>query len=387
MYQHLYSRFIAANPNRQHFACHSHYFWPDVTRDAHLQYWDDSARYVDEKWAFFFEECVPQVQQKIANILNIPDPQQIAFAPNTHELLYRLMSCFDWQKPIRVLTTDSEFHSFSRQIARMEESGQVIVDRVKTQPFDTFQQRFETAIKAHHYDLVFFSHVFFNSGVAVSDLMAIVDCVSSPDTMIVIDGYHGFMAKPTDLSQISKRAFYLAGSYKYAQGGEGACFIVAPSNSDLRPVYTGWYAEFGALSEAKSGQVQYSKTAMRFAGATMDFSALYRLRAVLTMLEAEGLSVDKIDAYIRHCQRQFLLQLEQVQHPILNIGALLQLTPDNHGHFLTFKLPSADITAQLSEHLRDNGVLTDYRGDRLRFGFALYHNPEDYDLSCLKDAQ
>jgi len=29
--------------------------------------------------------------------------------------------------------------------------------------------------------------------------------------------------------------------------------------------------------------------------------------------------------------------------------------------------------------------VTDYRGDRLRFGFALYHNAADYNLSCLKD--
>lgn len=386
MYQHLYSRFLAANPGQQHFACHSHYFWPDVTRDAQLQYWDDSAQYVDEKWGYFFENCVPQVQQRIADVLNVPDPQQIAFAPNTHEILFRLMSCFDWRRPVRVVTTDSEFHSFSRQIARMEESGQVIVDRIATEPFSSFQQRFEAALQSNQYDLVFFSQVFFNSGVAVEDLDAIVDCVESSETMIVVDGYHGFMAKPTDLSSISKRVFYLAGSYKYAQGGEGACFVVVPPETQLRPIYTGWYAEFGALSEAKTGEVRYSKNGMRFAGATMDFSALYRLRAVLEMLDCEGLSVAKIDAYIRDCQAKFLQKLEQQGHPILNVGALLQLSPKHHGHFLTFKLPSAEVTAQLSKHLRDNGVLTDYRGDRLRFGFALYHNPDDYDLSCLTAA-
>jgi hypothetical protein len=57
-----------------------------------------------------------------------------------------------------------------------------------------------------------------------------------------------------------------------------------------------------------------------------------------------------------------------------------------HGHFLTYELPSQEITESLSCHLREQGILTDYRGNRLRFGFALYHNPESYDLSCLATA-
>ncbi|WP_449357748.1 hypothetical protein [Alishewanella longhuensis] len=42
--------------------------------------------------------------------------------------------------------------------------------------------------------------------------------------MLVIDGYHGFMALPTDLSAIAERIFYLSGSYKYAQGGGRSLF-------------------------------------------------------------------------------------------------------------------------------------------------------------------
>jgi len=41
--------------------------------------------------------------------------------------------------------------------------------------------------------------------------------------------------------------------------------------------------------------------------------------------------------------------------------------------------------ARIAAALKQQGIMTDYRGDRLRFGFALYHNAADYDLSCLKD--
>ncbi|WP_100658104.1 aminotransferase class V-fold PLP-dependent enzyme [Alteromonas flava] len=385
MYQHLYSRFLTANPNKQHFACHSHYFWPDVTRDAQLQYWDDTARYVDEKWGYFFSDCIPDVQQQIARILNAPDPEQIVFAPNTHELLYRIMSCLPSGRPIRILTTDSEFHSFSRQVARMEEAEQVVVTRIPSAPYATFTQRFIEAINANYHDLVFFSQVFFNSGVVVEDLPSIVNAVTDSNTQVVVDGYHGFMAKPTDISPLAHRAFYLAGSYKYAQGGEGACFAVVPVGCELRPVYTGWYAEFGELSSAKQGEVKYSKTGMRFAGATMDFSAIYRLRAVLNMLTEEALSVDVINAFIQSCQQQFLAHIDALKHPLLNRDSLLCHDLSNHGHFLTFALPDAATAARLHDKLANAGILTDYRAERLRFGFALYHDPNQYDFSCLSE--
>ena len=65
---------------------------------------------------------------------------------------------------------------------------------------------------------------------------------------VVVDGYHGFMAAPTDLSAVADRIFYVAGGYKYAMSGEGAAFLHAPPGFCPRPVVTGWYAEFGALA-------------------------------------------------------------------------------------------------------------------------------------------
>ena len=70
MYQQFYQRFLQANAGKQHFACHSHHYWPDVTRDAMLEYWDDTARLVDDKWQYIFTEKVPQTQQLIADILH-----------------------------------------------------------------------------------------------------------------------------------------------------------------------------------------------------------------------------------------------------------------------------------------------------------------------------
>ena len=386
-YQQFYQGFLSANTHNQHYACHSHYFWPDCTRDAMLQYWDDSAKYVDHKWGYFFETVVPQLQTKISDILNTSAPQQIVFAPNTHELLYRIMSCFESTKPFKVVSTDSEFHSFQRQASRLQEQGSIELITVPTQPFATFSERFKAAIAQHNPELVFFSQVFFNSGYVVSDVNDIVNSVKNDDTLVVIDGYHGFMAKPTDLSAIAHRAFYLAGSYKYAQAGEGACFAHVPTGCTLRPAYTGWFAEFGDLDKPRQidgkAAVQYSQDGMRFAGATMDFTALYRLRAVLNMFEENNISIDTVNNYVMQMQQHFLEQLSAQQHPMLNASNLVVEDASERGHFLTFELESADITQQLSAALKEQGILTDSRGNRLRFGFGLYHTKDYMDLSAI----
>ena len=54
-----------------------------------------------------FGEVLPSVQQGIAAILNLPDPSAIAIAPNTHEFLRRILSCFGTRRAIRILTSDT----------------------------------------------------------------------------------------------------------------------------------------------------------------------------------------------------------------------------------------------------------------------------------------
>jgi len=374
MYKHLYRRFLEARPDVLHFACHSHHYWPDVSREAHLQYWDDTARLADEKWSHFFSVKVPAAQKLIAEALNLSHPSQIVFAPNTHEFVFRLLSALDWNRKVRVLTTDSEFYSFDRQINRLAEFPQFDVVKVPVFPTETFEERFEKEMSHGEWNLIFLSHVFFNSGFAC-DVLRLARSAPA-QAMFAVDGYHSFMAMPLDLSSVQERIFYLAGSYKYAQGGEGACFLYVPPSARHRPFHTGWFAELSHLS-AVGNEVGYPTDALQYAGSTMDFSALYRLIAVLEKFKAEGLSVGKIHSLVQSNQELFLKELEQKRHPLLNAQTLLQFHTGERGHFLTFALPSTEITQKMVRELQARKVQTDSRANRLRFGFGLYHDPED----------
>lgn len=374
MYKHLYQRFLAAHPSELHFACHSHHYWPDCTREAHQQYWDDSCKYVDDKWGYIFSTKIPQAQKLIAENLNLSHPEQIVFAPNTHEFVFRLVSSLNWKKTVRILTTDSEFYSFDRQINRLSELAEFEVVKVPTLPFETFHERFEKALSSENWDMVFFSQVFFNSGL-VADIPRLVTKTPA-SAMVVIDGYHAFMAVPTDLSSVQERIFYLAGSYKYAQGGEGACFLYVPASTRHRPLYTGWFAELSHLS-AVGNEVGYPTDALQYAGSTMDFSGVYRLIATLETFKKENLSVEVIHQLVQRNQKQFLQELSGKSHPLLQRSKVLMNNPDRHGHFLTFELPSTEDTQKLVKELASKGIKTDSRGNRLRFGFGLYHDEQD----------
>lgn len=381
MYKKFYQKFIQANPDIQHYACHSHHYWPDVTFDAVQQCWLDSAHYVDHKWDYFFENKIPQAQKLIADVLHLAQPQQIAWASNTHEFVVRILSCLDPQKKNKILTTDSEFYSFDRQINRLVESDQFEVTKIATEPWASFEKRFLEKVEHNDFDLIFFSHVFFNSGYVFQSFEKIVRAVQNKKTILVMDGYHGFMAVPTNLSAVQDRLFYVAGSYKYAQGGEGACFLyVPPSARELRPQNTGWFAGFADLVDYQPNKrkVSYSEDGFRFAGATMDLTAIYRLVAVLELFKKENIQVEDIHQFVQKNQKQFLKDITKIDHEIFKNHIcqknLLAHDLENHGHFLTFDLQDATVTKKVSQQLLEHKIVTDSRGTRLRFGFGLYQD-------------
>ena len=367
---------LEADPDRLHFAAHSHHLWPDVSFEAQKQCWMDAARLADRKWGMIFGEMMPRLQKKVAGILDLGDPSTLAFGPNTHSFILRLLSCLPQDRPIRILTTNGEFHSFTRQIARLEEDGRAEVERIPARPFGSFTLRFVEAITGGRYDLIFFSQVFFKSGYVVRDLPAIVSAVSDSDTMVVIDGYHGFLGVPSSLSRVEARAFYISGGYKYAMAGEGACFLHAPPGTAARPPDTGWLASFSALEQAED-RVGYGADGSRFLGATFDPSGLYRLEAVIDLLRSLRVSVTDIHAHARRLQERFVAGLSGLTLPGLDPERLLvPLAERNRGQFLTFETSEA---GAIHQRLMDANIITDYRDDRLRFGFGLYQDEADVD--------
>ncbi len=365
-----FSRFLNAEPDRLHFAAHSHHPWPDATREAQLEAWDIAARLQDGKWEAILGPVMAECQALVARQLRLPDPATLAFAPNTHEFLVRILSSLPTGRPPRILTTDGEFHSLARQLARLEEDGLVAVTRIAAEPHGTCLDRLATTAR-QGYDLVWVSEVFFSSGFALEGLDTLAEAAG--EAVLVVDGYHAFMARPVDLSRLAGRIFYTAGGYKYAMAGEGCCFLHGPPGWLPRPRATGWYAAFGALA-GRQGEVGYATDGRRFLGATFDPSGLFRLRAALRWFEARGLTTAMVREHAHALQARFVAGLRGTGLDPARL--VVALSERRRGNFLTFDLPDAEAwQAKLAEAR----VVTDRRAARLRFGFGIYQTGEEVD--------
>jgi len=370
----LFARSLGADPDRLHFAAHSHHLWPDASFDGHMAAWNDAARLADRKWVKVMDEVWPEAQVEVAAELGTGQPAAIVFAPNTHELLVRLFAAASSKWPIRVLTSDGEFHSARRQFARWEEAGAAMVERISVEPFDTFSSRFLEAAQSGDHDFIFVSQLLFGSGRIFDRVEELAALGRSEGPWVVIDGYHAFMALGRPFSaKASKTAFYLGGGYKYAMAGEGCAFMHAPPGVGERPRITGWFAEFEDLS-LPPGSVGYAKDATRFLGATFDPSALYRFTAVRRMLSENALTTARVSDHVASLQQRLFDEIGKA--PLVEAELLNPLADRPHARFLAFRSPEAQ---RWYAELKAQNCITDVRGDVLRIGFGIYQDEEDVD--------
>ncbi|MCB9624505.1 MAG: aminotransferase class V-fold PLP-dependent enzyme [Sandaracinus sp.] len=357
-----YSRFLSAD--RVLLTGHSHQAWPDVAREGVIEAFDDAARHVDDKWGPASEAADAVRAAIVAEIGGAPE--DVALAQNTHELVTRFLSALPWRERRHVVTTDGEFHSMRRQLARLEEEG-VEITRVSVAEPHTLAERLAAAIRPDTAALLA-STVLFETSTVVPHLGRACEAAHAVGAEVLLDAYHHVRALPW--SEIDARAFVTGGGYKYAQWGEGVCFLRVPAGSALRPVYTGWFSDFASLASAQSGPTRYGKTGSdRFAGSTYDPTSHYRARAVARFHAAQGMSTEALRALSLHQTTRLLDALDgyEVRTP---------RAPDARGGFVTVRVPNA---SEIVTALRSKGVLTDARGENLRFGPAPYVTDDELD--------
>jgi kynureninase len=266
------------------------------------------------------------------------------------------------------VTTDGEFHTMRRQFDRIEEEG-IEVCRVPAEPVATLAERLAAEVDSRT-ALVGVSSVMFRSAHIVPDLGALADACGREGAALLVDTYHALNAVPFSVAdQGLDSAFIVGGGYKYCQLGEGNCFLRIPAACELRPVITGWYAEFEALEDRHDGTVRYGSGPGRFAGATYDPTAHYRAAAVFDYFEERGLDATLLREVSQH---QIALLSEAVD--ALDIDPAIvtrdRVTPlEATGGFLALQTPHA---AALSASLYDRGVSNDFRDEVLRLGPAPY---------------
>jgi selenocysteine lyase/cysteine desulfurase len=346
---------------------HSHQAWPDVAREGMLEAFTLAAEHVDDKWDAVFA-AQDELRGHIARRVGCA-PGEIAFAPNTHELVARFLSAVPLAKRPHVVTTSGEFHSAFRQLRRLAEEG-VDVTFVEAEPVATLASRVAAAI-GDRTSAVVLSTVLFGTSSVVHGLDEIMHRASQVGAHVLLDAYHAFDVVPV---RVPDGAFLVAGGYKYAQWGEGVCFLRVPAGCELRPVYTGWFAGFAELADRRTAtRVSYaSDGATRFAGSTFDPASSLRARAVARFFDAHGMTVEAL-------RQASLAQTARILVGARDLPGVTIATPladEARGGFVALRTARAP---ELVSALRAEGVYADSRGDVLRLGPAPYVTDAEID--------
>ncbi|HWW85994.1 MAG TPA: aminotransferase class V-fold PLP-dependent enzyme [Vicinamibacterales bacterium] len=358
-----YSRFRVSE--RLLLTGHSHQAWPDVGFEAQQRAWLDAAELVDDKWQRAKEQAW-NVRSGFARLLG-DEPNNIVLGQNTHELVTRWLSALPLQKRPRIITTDGEFHTIRRQADRLGEEGLDVV-KVGAEPADTLAERLALTVDSRT-SCVMVSSVLFESAEIVPNLNAVADACRLRGALLLVDAYHHLNVVPFDLKAMELQdSFVTGGGYKYCQLGEGNAFLRVPSGIAMRPVLTGWFAEFDSLEDSTTGPVLYGKGASAFEGATYDPASHYRASAVFGFHHEQGLTPDCLREINRRQVNLLRSEFEALDVPP-SIAHITSMPDNRRGGFLAIHAPRAK---QLVRLLRERGVHVDACRETLRLGPAPY---------------
>jgi kynureninase len=367
-----YSQFDVAG--RLLLTGHSHQAWPDRAADGHRQAFEDAAAGVDEKWDAAFARAAA-VRQGFARLLGEPDAE-IALGQNTFELVARFLSALPLADRPRLVTTDGEFHTIRRLLDRLAEAGVEVV-RVDALPADTAAERVARAVDRRTAAALVSSVYFLNAHI-VPELGAVAAACERAGARLLVDAYHHLNVVPFSIRETGlETAFVTGGGYKYCQLGEGNAFLRVPRDTELRPVLTGWFAEFGALEDGgRDHAVAYGTGAQRFAGATYDPVSHYRAAAVFGFFREQGLTPELLRQVSQHQVSRLAAAFDDLDADPDLITRDRDTPLDAIGGFMALRSPRA---AELLRALRQRGLRTDHRADTLRLGPAPYLSDSQLD--------
>jgi kynureninase len=343
---------------------HSHQAWPDVALEGQIEAFEDAASDVDAKWGKAFAKA-DRVRDGFRLFLGEP-AAEIALGANTHELVLRFLSSLDLKSRPRLITSDGEFHTLRRQLTRLGEAGVEVV-RLPALPADTLAARMADELDDRT-SAVLVSAVLFETSTIVPGLGVLAEACQQHGAELLVDAYHALGVVPFSTEDIFT-AWVVGGGYKYLQLGEGNCFLRLPPHADtLRPVITGWYAEFADLAGEHRGGVGYPLGAARYAGSTYDPTSHYRAAKVFDFFAEQGLTPEFLrEVSLR--QVSLLNTLFDAIEAPKDVISRDRTNREKFGGFLALRSPYAQ---RLQSELAELGVLTDSRGEYLRLGPAPY---------------
>lgn len=267
--------------------------------------------------------------------------------------LRAVLSALPMDRP-RVVATEGEFDSMDFILRSWSERRRIELTLVPPDDRGVFHARDIARALEQPADLLLISHAFYATGQLLEGAGELIDRAHDRGALVLLDTYHSAGVLPMDLRSLGAGGpdFAVGGSYKYARGGPGACWLaVRPDHadgSDLRTLDTGWFAKRDTFGFDRSGPPRRKPGGDGWLESTPPVLTVFQALAGLELLLAIG--VDRLRAHNLDQQADLVRALSDRGVPTRDVGP--------SGAFVLVPAPDAPAA---SAALAERGVFTDAR--------------------------
>lgn len=361
----LFSRVLKAHEGTHYLANHSlgrplDSTFDNIARGAAL--W---AEKLDEAWSddYWMGEAA-RFRSLIAQLLDLDDPKAVVPKTSAGQGLRAVLNSFPAEKKLQIVTTMSEFDSIAFILKAYQQMGRANIRRVPPYTHEQMASiyRADDIVAAidDDTDLVVVSAVFFGTGQILQDLDLIIEKAHRHGAHVLLDVYHALGVFPFSMSALDAD-FCIGGCYKYLRGGPGSCFLAIHARilaEGRRTLDTGWFAKKDTFQYKRPESADLWPGGDGWLESTPPVLTAYQATPGLEFTLSVG--VEQI--------RTYMLQLLAELRETLRSKDLQVVEPTNPSHWGAFALVFDYDPNALCEKLKEQGIITDARGEFVRFG-------------------
>lgn len=331
-------------------------------RAAQERFFDEWDAAGASAWYDTWLAALDGLRDKVARVIGARK-EEIALAPSVSVALSSIASCLDYREKPRVVLSEMDFPTVAYQWAVKPGVDRVLLpsqDRITVSP-----EAFETAIDDDTAAVVT-SHVYYTSG-AIQDIARIARAAHRHGALAIVDAYQATGQLPTDVHSADVDVL-ITGGLKWLLGGTGIAFMYVRQDliPNLRPTITGWFANAKQF-DFDPGRFEYHSDARRFELGTTANAAAYAASAGLDVVLEIG--VERIRARTTELVTDLAERATSAGYTIKT-----PLDPEARAGIVMIQTRDA---AKAVKALAKDGVIVDYRHDRLRVSPYFYNTPED----------
>lgn len=332
-------------------------------RAAQERFFDEWDEFGASAWYETWMGALDALRGKFAAVIGARK-EEVALAPSVSVALSSLASCLDYRERPRVVYSDLDFPTVAYQWAVKPGVERAVVpseDGVRVRP-----EAFDAAVDDRTAAVVT-SHVCYTSG-AIQDIARIARAAHRHGALAVIDAYQATGQLPTDVHAAGVDVL-ISGGLKWLLGGTGIAMVYIRSDAipRLRPTITGWFGNARQF-DFDPRRFEFWDDARRFELGTTANAAVYAASAGLEIVLEIG--VERLRARTTEVVSDYADRLTDAGFELKTPSE-----PQDRAGIVMVRMrdPAAAVRALARE-----GIIVDYRHDRLRASPYFYNTPEDH---------